>query len=242
MPDPLARLMYIDDSGHQGSGLVVFGWVCMTPASWQPILRRWLDVRKALHRYLGIDVDRELHATDFVNGRGRIASRIPERYLHDGVPYWRDLGQDVALRLLRELSSFEGLSIGSAFRRLEPHPTQAEKVRFYRDLVREWETELDRSREFAMLFMDGNGLDHSYRTAHRQLRLDSRRIIEDPLMIDSTSSHFVQMADLIAWCAYVAVEQPNRHEFAWPWYEEYLAVRDPRRAPTELRLGNSETP
>ena len=242
VPDPLSRLIYIDDSGHQPTGLLVFGWVCLSPEAWRPVLRRWLEVRKSLHREQGIDVEQELHATDFVNGRGRISSRVPDRHVHDGVTYWKDFGQELALRLLREMSSFEGMTVGAVFRRVQPHPPQAQKISFYRDLVRVWEHELAKTGEFAMLFMDGNGTDHSYQTAHRQLELDVRRIIEDPLTIDSSSSHLVQMADLAAWCAYVAVEQPQRHEFAWSWYEDHLALRDPCRRPVELAPENSETP
>lgn len=242
VPDPLARLIYIDDSGHQASGLVVYGWLSLSPDTWRPILRRWLDLRKALQREFGIDVERELHATDFVNGRGRLSSRIPDRYVHDGVTYWKDLGQEVARTLLTEMGSFEGMTVGAVYRRLDAHPSQSSKVQLYRDLVRVWEAELAERREFAMLFMDGNGTDHSYRTAHRQLKLDARRIIEDPVMTDSTSSHLVQMADLVAWCAYVAVERPRRHEFAWSWYDDHLAQRDHRRQPIELLPTNSETP
>ncbi|SDQ62403.1 Protein of unknown function [Curtobacterium sp. UNCCL20] len=242
MPDPLSRLIYIDDSGHQPTGLLVFGWVSLSPQAWRPVLRRWLELRKTLSREHGIDVERELHATDFVNGRGRISSCVPDRYVHDGVTYWKDLGRELAVRLLREMSCFEGMTVGAVFRRVDPHPLQAEKVSLYRDLVRSWEQELSADGELAMLFMDGNGTDHSYRTAHRQLQLDVRRIIEDPLMIDSASSHLVQMADLAAWCAYVAVERPRRHEFAWSWYEDHLSVRDPHRRPLEMPPGHSETP
>lgn len=242
VPEPLSRLIYIDDSGHQPTGLLVFAWICVSPRSWRPVLRRWLEVRKMLHREHGIDVDRELHATDFVNGRGRISSRVPDRHIHDGVTYWKDFGQEIALGLLREMSSLEGMTVGAVFRRVEPHPPQSRKIALYRDLVQLWERELARTGEFAMLFMDGNGTDHSYRTAHRLLDLDVRRIIEDPLMIDSSSSHLVQMADLAAWCAYVAVERPERHGFAWTWYDDHLSLRDPRRSPLELPPGNSETP
>lgn len=97
-----------------------------------------------------------------------------------------------------------------------------------------WEEELAARAEYGLIFVDGNGTDSSYRTAHRGLKLDHRRILEDPIMTDSAMSQLVQIADLIAWCAFVATEKHPSHAFAWDWYDEFLAVRDPFRGPREL--------
>lgn len=214
MPDPLARLVYVDDSGHQQSGLVVYGWMHFDPSSWPRVLRRWLELRKRLYREYGIHVETELHSTDYINGRGRIAHRPPSRHVHGGVTYWKDLGQEVARELLAEVASLEGVSVGAVYRRCAPNPTAAEKVEVYRELIHMWEDELANRAEYALVFMDGNGSDFSYRTAHRGLKLDRRRIIEDPILTDSAMSQLVQIADLIAWCAFVAIEQHASHAFA----------------------------
>lgn len=50
----------------------------------------------------------------------------------------------------------------------------------------------------------------------------------------SSSSQFVQIADLVAWCAFAAVDRHPNNEFASGWYDEYLSLRDPRGAPREL--------
>ena len=80
-----------------------------------------------------------------------------------------------------------------------------------------------------MLFMDGDGTDSTYRTAHRGLRLDDRRVIEDAVHMSSKDSQLVQMADHVAWCANAAVDAHPRVDLAANWYRTYHAGRDPRR-------------
>lgn len=41
-----------------------------------------------------------------------------------------------------------------------------------------------------------------YRQAHRSLTRSSRRILEDEVVRDSSESHFIQMADIVAFCAH----------------------------------------
>ncbi|MFT4280138.1 DUF3800 domain-containing protein [Microbacterium sp.] len=234
MPDPLARVAYIDDSGHQQSGLVVYGWVHFSPSHWPVVLRRWLEIRKRLYREFGIHVETELHSTDYINGRRRVTDRAPARYVHDGVTFWKDLGRDVARTLLEEISCLEGLTAGAVYRRCDPHPTASDKVGVYRAMIGRWESELAARHEYAMLFVDGDGSDANYRTAHRALKLDERRILEDPIMVQSSVSQLIQMADLVAWCAFVSIERHPAHRFAEAWYDRYISPRDPARSPVAV--------
>ncbi|WP_067647236.1 DUF3800 domain-containing protein [Nocardia harenae] len=82
--------------------------------------------------------------------------------------------------------------------------------------------------------MDGDGTDSSYRTTHRGLALAQRRVIEDAIHIDSSSSQLIQMADLVAWTANATIGRHPKNEFAGQWYRDYLSERDPRREPREL--------
>jgi hypothetical protein len=50
MPEVLDRLIYIDDSGHPASGLVVYGWIEFSPDRWASVLKTWLETRKRLWR------------------------------------------------------------------------------------------------------------------------------------------------------------------------------------------------
>lgn len=234
MPDPLARLAYVDDSGHQQSGLVVYGWVHFAPSHWPVVLRRWLELRKRLYREFHIHVETELHSTDYIHGRKRLTQRPPQRHVHDGITYWKDLGREVALLLLEEIRSLEGVTAGAVYRWHDPNPTAMQKAEVYRELIMRWERELTAASEYAMVFVDGNGTDSTYQTAHRGLKLDQRRIIEDPIMAESAMSQLVQIADLVAWSAFASVERHPSQEFAWDWYENYIAVRDPQRRPLEV--------
>ena len=230
----LDRLLYVDDSGHSASGLAVYGWVEFAPDRWAGVLKQWLDTRKMLWREFRIPVVKELHTTDYVNGRGRISTKVPDRHVHNGVEYWKDFGREVAVECLDTLRCAEGLSVGSVFRRAEPHDIAATKQQLYADLINQLERELVRTDSLALVFMDGDGSDTSYRSTHRGLPLSARRVVEDAVHLDSKMSQLVQMADLVAWSAYAAVERVPEMEFAWHWYENNLAERDPHRAPREI--------
>ncbi|OIN78051.1 hypothetical protein BST29_21555 [Mycobacterium malmoense] len=232
-------MIYIDDSGHPQSGLVVYGWIEFKPDHWRSVLRCWLDTRKLLWREYRIAVQEELHTTHYVNGRGRISKRIPERHVHSGVEHWKDFGREVAVKCLEALRCTEGLVVGSVYRTGEPSSVAVTKRELYRDLIARFEGELAASDSLGIVVMDGDDSDSSYRSTHRQLKLDERRIIEDAIHLDSKASQLVQMADLVAWSAYAAVDRHQHNKFAWDWYEDYLSERDPGRQPKQLASRNS---
>lgn len=227
-------MIYIDDSGHPASGLVIYGWVEFSPDHWASVLKTWLDTRKRLWREYAIAVTEELHTTQYVNGRGRISKAVPERHIHDGVQYWKDFGREVAVECLETLRSTEGLSVGAVWRRGAPADIAKTRRDAYAALVARFERELQESSTLAIVFMDGDGSDTSYRSTHRSLRLADRRVIEDAIHLDSRSSQLVQMADLVAWSANAHVDPASGNEFAWRWYADYLSERDRGRSPEEI--------
>lgn len=230
----LQRLFYIDDSGHPQSGLVVYGWVEFAPDRWTGILRNWLDMRKRLWRDLGVPVTKELHTTEYVNGRSRISRRFPDRHRHNGVEFWKDFGREVAAECLETLRCTEGLTIGAVFRRGDPKQLAQTRHSAYTALIDRFESELDTQDALGMVFMDGDGTDPTYRTAHRALKLNQRRVIEDAIHLDSKHSQLEQMADLVAWSAYASLDRHEGNEFAWDWYATSLAERDINRGPLEI--------
>lgn len=234
MPVTLDRMLYADDSGHPASGLVLYGWIEFSPDHWAPMLKSWLDLRKRLWRDYGIPVTQELHATQFVNGRGRISQRIPPRFIHRGVEYWKDFGREVAVQCLETLRSTEGLTVGAVWRRRSPAELAQTKSEAYSALIRRFEDELAEADSLALVFMDGDGSDSSYRKSHRSLKLAQRRVIEDAIHLDSRSSQLIQMADLVAWCANSSVDRHPGNHFASEWYSTFLAERDPCRSPREI--------
>lgn len=234
MSPSLDRMIYIDDSGHPQSGLVVYGWIEFSPDHWAGVLRSWLDVRKKLWREFSIPVVQELHATEYINGRGRVSKRLPDRHVHDGVEHWKDFGREVAIECLEALRCTEGLSVGAVWRRDAPTRVGHTKQDVYAALVARFEAELAEAGSLGLVFMDGDGSDTSYRSTHRGLRLQDRRVIEDAVHLDSRDSQLVQMADLVAWSANAHVDPHPGNRFAWDWYSTHLAERDPRRAPLNI--------
>lgn len=227
-------MIYVDDSGHPQSGLVVYGWIEFAPDRWSSALSNWLQTRKRLWREHKIPVTQELHTTEYVNGRGRISTKMPDRHVHEGVEYWKDFGREVALECLQTLQSTKGLRLGAVYRRGKPEDIAQTRQQAYAALVDRFEDELNKSDSLALVFMDGDGSDTSYRSTHRTLELAQRRVIEDAIHLDSGSSQLVQMADLVAWSANAFVDKHSRNEFAWDWYETYLSSRDPARLPLEI--------
>lgn len=230
----LDRLVYVDDSGHPDSGLVIYGWIEFHPDRWSSVLRSWLDTRKRLWREFSIPVVEELHATAYVNGRGRVSTQIPDRHIHAGVEYWKDFGREVAIECLETIRCTEGLTVGAVWRRRPSGELARTRQETYAALIERFEHDLAGTSSLAMVFMDGDGSDSSYRSTHRSLKLADRSVIEDAVHIDSRTSQLIQMADLVAWSANAHVDRHRGNQFAWDWYSTHLAERDPHREPQEI--------
>lgn len=231
----LDRLIYIDDSGHPATGFVVYGWIEFSPDHWHYVLGEWLSHRKRLWRQYSVAVPQELHMTNYALGRGRIAKRIPRQFIReDGTELWKDFGGAVARASLETLGSIEGLRVGAVYHQATRETMADAKAEVYRKLIDRFEIEMEEQSSLALVFMDGDGSDTSYRDAHRALPRATRRVIEDPIYTDSKASQLMQMADHVAWCANVALAQIPKQAFAHNWYEDYLSPRDVNRKPLPL--------
>lgn len=62
------RLLYCDDSGNPN--LTLYAFVEVEAKHWSGALNSWLSARKVLRDEYSIPVRRELHAVDFLSGRG----------------------------------------------------------------------------------------------------------------------------------------------------------------------------
>ncbi|MBQ6639697.1 MAG: DUF3800 domain-containing protein [Saccharopolyspora sp.] len=227
----VVRVFYVDDSGAQQSGMNVFGWVELELRTWSQVLRGWLDWRQELYRSIGLATDFELHATDFVGGRSR-----PTGTDWDAVKANRS---SVMREALSTVARLEGLEAGAVFLRTPSGVKhKAAKADAYARLVRYLDARLTAAGELGLIMMDGDGNDHSYRTAHRELKLATRSVIEDPLFHHSHHSQWVQMADLVAYTAYMRVARVERKAHTWGWYE--LLSPCARTGPEPLDLGGPE--
>ncbi len=208
------RLFYIDDSGAQTSQLVVYGWVELSVSDWRPALRSWLDWRKALHASTGLPASYELHATKFVNGRGRPTGTGWDRSKANR--------SAVVVDALSAIAAMPGVRTGAVCRDTTGARYVDAKARLYADLVTEIDARLVAADHHGFVIMDGDGTDPSYRQAHRSLRLATRNLVEDPFFQGSHLSQWVQVADLVAYAAYQCVLRAPGKEVMWDWYPELL--------------------
>lgn len=64
------RVFYIDHSGVDNQGWVIFGWVEFLLDDWSAVLGHRLGWRKALNRDLKIPASYHLHTAEFLGNRG----------------------------------------------------------------------------------------------------------------------------------------------------------------------------
>lgn len=108
-PAAPVRLFYIDDSGAEETGWAVYAWIECTFPNWALGLRAWLDLRKDLYAQHQIPPSAELHATQFINGRGN-PSQNP------GVNMSKRVRQRVAEQALATICECAELHIGAVYR------------------------------------------------------------------------------------------------------------------------------
>ncbi|GAA2585221.1 hypothetical protein GCM10010435_74050 [Winogradskya consettensis] len=101
-----------------------------------------------------------------------------------------------------------------------------------RDAYRHYLETLDRSLaaegDVGIVVMDGSprNPDPAASEEHRRLPLQTRAIVEDGWVQDSSVSQFIQVADLAAHCAFQnQAQQPDR-SFMWDWYPDHLHDRE----------------
>lgn len=223
------RLFYVDDSGAEATGYATFSWIEFLVDDWKPGLRQVLDWRKKLLREHQIPILYELHATKFVNGRGDPSLD----------PAWnrRKINRSqVVDDAIAMLAASSWLSVGTLYSHtsLRRRQFSAERSSVYAELVRLIDQRLTQAGELGILVMDGDGTDDSYVSAHRDLPLATRSLIEDPVFQHSHRSQLVQLADLTAYAAYQHLLRHPSKQFAWPWYPA-LSERDVFGAPMSDR-------
>lgn len=222
-------MFYMDDSGVHSTGWVVFSWIECTLCDWRRGLRAWLDLRKALYAQYSIPPAYHLHARKFIPGRGHPST---------DQEWNRQKAKrgEVVVQALAAIADSEHLKVGTVYRRTRKkhHAYATEKAEVYKALVNHLEDRLAKADELGLVFMDGDGTNPMYRAAHRELKLDSRRVIEDPLFHRSRISQWIQMADLAAYTAYQGLQRHEGKEFMWDWYDQYLGPRDVNGGPLEV--------
>lgn len=197
---------------------------------WRRGLRHWLEHRKYLWSEYGVRADKEFHATQFVNGRGDVSDnhRVLDRKFFNGQGrvLAKVLGRAIAVDSLQAISSCKFLEAGAVWRSTVARGDDftGQKYDLYAKFLSWLDRRLAADDAYGLIVMDGD--DPHFRAEHRKLKLDSRHIVEDPVMHDSKKSQWVQMADLVAYTAFMRLNRHPDNESGWEWYDTYLAPKN----------------
>lgn len=208
-------LIYTDDSGDGISSL--YTAVLVPMERWSKVLRQWLLFRKWLYKKHGVPADYELHTYEWLKGQGEPVPGDPENLVNTS----QGLRREIAEKALKQISVLRDHHV----RLLTCETPGAVKADAYVALIDALNAELDKEGAWGTVIVDGgkdNVQDPHVRAAHRALRLDSRRVIEDGWLQPARASQLVQMADLAVHCAYQAARKKQGRQFMWSWYSQYL--------------------
>src|SRR6218665_2608045 len=103
---------------------------------------------------------------------------------------WKTLGRAVAVQCLEALAASPDIKFGAVWRGTSAtgRAYYEERGAVYQELIEGWNAEHRATDTYAFVSMDGNSDDPTYFNAHRSLPLDTRHLIEDPMMHDSRRS------------------------------------------------------
>jgi hypothetical protein len=201
---------YIDDSGDED--YAVYAALLVPIETWTKTLRQWLTFRQNLYQSYSIPADYEIHCKDLIQaGKGTPAPSIT-------------YGVNTEASKRRKVLELATARIGSlaGIRMIAEVKTHSTPESCYRSLLKKIDAQMIAEDGWTMAVVDGNGSDGSHKTAHRALKLDVRRIIEDPWHQDSQLSQFVQMADVAAYMVFQAHRVRESRKQLWGWMSKHL--------------------
>jgi hypothetical protein len=204
------HLIYIDDSkDDQGGGPVVFSGLAVPVEGWRDTFQLIKAYRQELKQRYGIALKYELHATDFVRGKGSLGAPriVPKglrcaifkdtiRFIAEQLPGVRAF--HVSFPISREDWAFERLlnRINRTMHTWKSHALlicDEGKEGYYTGMVR-------RMGAFNPIPSAYGAWEDGSTT--KNIVID--RIIEDPIFRVSRKSYFIQMVDF---CAYALLRQ-----------------------------------
>lgn len=227
--EPGMRFYYIDDSGAQDTGFIVYSWIEVSPSCWSPGLRHWLNLRKELYSNYQVGADEELHATVIYGGRKMPSTSVL-------VNASKKARRALLERAVEEIGANADIRIGTVYRQTSARGKAyaAERAQVYDALIAHLDSRLLAANQYGVIHMDGDGTDPIYFRAHRAQKLATRRILEDPMFQASHVSQWVQMADLVAWTTYQSLLKYPGKELPASWYDTYLRGHDVNGGPVAV--------
>lgn len=195
------HFVYIDDSGDEK--IRAYSAIAIPATDWKKSLATIKQYRRDLKKSYTILVTKELHATDFVGGRGRIATKV--------IP--KGLRCHLFRETLKLVASLPGVRLFNAI-----SPKASERLIFER-LMNRININMSKSGSNAVIIHD-EGKDYTYLVrrlgvynpiqskygkwadgnTHKNIPLDN--VLEDIVFRNSEDSYFVQLADFCAFALF----------------------------------------
>jgi hypothetical protein len=226
------HICYLDDSGDEK--VRAFCLISVPVLEWHRSFQHAKNYRRTMRERHGIYVTKELHATEFVGGRGRISAE--------------QISKETRVRIYNEsLSSIVRLPGVRLFNAIAPK--RSEYMLFERLLnrvnraMKEWDSHAllisDEGKDYNRLVRKMgvyNPIPSQFGGATRNVVLN--RIVDEILYKRSQDSHFIQIADF---CAYALlrseVHLPSKNalglhrsfERLIPMCQTQCYARDPRK-------------
>jgi hypothetical protein len=199
------HFVYVDDS--KDWKLACFSALIIPADRWRECLDWLLEARRELKRSDGIHIRKEIHATDWIGGKGAIAPK----------PVTKQRRAELFNILLTRVAEMPSAQLINA---AVPLP-QEERV--FERLLNRINVNMTKAGSRAVLFSDeGKGYDSMLRRMRHYNFIGSKfgrwpegveaknitidRILEDIVYRDSRRSLFVQAAD---WCGYALLRREN---------------------------------
>lgn len=195
------HLVYVDDSKDEKT--CCFSAIIIPAERWSDALQHLIDFRRAIKAFYGVYTSIELHATDWLGGRGNVA---PKKIL-------RSKRADIFRIALRHYAQLPECSIINA------HGRRSQDTTLFERLCNRLQTNMQKQKSRAIIISDeGKNYDGLVRKLRRHNPIPSRfggvvhcpldRIIEDIVYRKSERSLFIQAADF---CAYslLRMESPT---------------------------------
>jgi hypothetical protein len=197
------HLVYVDDSKDERS--CCFSAIIIPAERWSDALEHLITFRRAIKKLFGIYTTIELHATDWLGGRGNVA---PTKIL-------RSQRASIFRAALRHYAEIPACSIMNA------HGQRSQDSLLFERLCNRIQTNMAKQKSRAIIISDeGKSYDSLVRRMRRYNPIPRRwgggvvhcpldRIVEDLVYRKSERSLFIQAADFCAY-ALLRMESPTQ--------------------------------
>lgn len=202
-------------------------------SAWRDCFNVLKDHRRSLKERYGIFTSKELHATTFVAGRGRIADRDVPKGLRAAI-FHEILGLVASLpvRIIsgawpladRPRAEIHAFGFGRIQDRLQRRCV-AERGEMIRIVDEGREDEIRKAARKAAIYNMVGSQYGSWEDGSRAKNIPTERLIEDPVFKPSWESYFLQVADFVSYALLKSEVPPTKHVQRYGLHAAYEKLR-----------------